>query len=522
MATLNPTRRPLTLVAKITLAVVLVIAVFLTSGIDCWGGRCACTPRLVDTYFHPYSRSGVLAVNAQSRLLYSSADDAMAIAVLDADDAMGGPLFSVPTEGYLGGVALDETGNKVYVPQGFSKSVRVVDGNTHVHHDIMVPAATNAIGSLAVDPARRRLYVVRNDDLNVALFDTASERYLGSVASGCCTTPSMLIGVDRSTGVLLVLDTGDGTLSAFDANGDRIASLDVEGPPLRFTVDSDQHRAYIAVDQPQQVTVVDIDPASGTAFTVLAHIPLRDRPTDIALDPAAHIGYVANSGTNTLTLIDLAANRRILDLPIGHQPGYLAVDTATARVFVALANQGVAIVQGCPAARRRLSGLRGMFTRPTSRPSPRSIATPVDHSSPTEAALRRAYVRGERMFVNRTQCLDGVTTYEAAEAVTAIATAGARVVDAGAAGQMCGVGTDFPQPDMAAAGYFFSVPVLEPGAEVPTVWTFESATRTLLTTDRPATLHVTRSLEAPTTPWRESLWWLSRCKTKVPEAECAR
>jgi len=211
-----------------------------------------------------------------------------------------------------------------------------------------------------------------------------------------------------------------------------------------------------------------------------------------------------------------------MDVTVGYQPGPIAVERVTARVFTALGNQGLAIVQGCPTPRRGLAGFLDPSSRPSPPREPRVVATPADRSNPTEAAERRAYVRGERMFVNRTQCLDGVTTHEATLAVKEVEGAGATVVDGGAAGQFCGVGPDFPQPDMASAGYFFSVPVIEPGADTPTVWTFESATRTMLTTERAEGMRVTRAIEAPETPWRESLWWLSRCKTRVLGEECGR
>jgi len=81
MATFTTRRRPLALATKLALVVALVMAVFWMATLRCWGGGCMCTLQLVDTYIHPYSRSGALAVNSTTGLLYSSADDAMAIAV---------------------------------------------------------------------------------------------------------------------------------------------------------------------------------------------------------------------------------------------------------------------------------------------------------------------------------------------------------------------------------------------------------------------------------------------------------
>lgn len=525
MALLPTPRRPFALVAKIALAVALVMAVFSIAGFRCWGGACTCTPRLVDTYTLPYSRVGALAVHTAARLLYASADDAMAIAVFDLDDVVAGPLFSVPTEGYLTGAALDEAANRLYVPQGFSKSVRVIDGITHEHHDISVPDVTNAIGSIVVDPVRHRLYVVRSDDFNVAMFDTQSERYIGPVGQGCCTTPDIRLAIDTTTGLLFVLETHIGRLNVYrgaDRVGQALAAVEFDGPASRIAIDTIRRRAYVSQDERHRVAVVDIEPTSASAFRVVTYIPLRERPSDIALDPASPVGYVTNNSTDTLSLIDPVSNRWIMDVPIGFQPHYMAVDWATARLYVGLGNQEIAIVQGCSSARRGLAALLGSPSRPTPARQPREIATPVEHSSPTEAARRRDYVRCERMFRIRTNCVDGATTHEAVLAMKDVAASGATVVDGGAAGQYCGVGPDNVEPDLAAAGYYYSVPVLATGAVTPTVWTFESATRTMLTEAVPTmvTLRVTRVDKAPESPWRESLWWLSRCKTKALGAPC--
>jgi len=525
MSTSTLPRRLFALAAKIALAVALVVAVFWSARFRCWGGGCTCTPQIVDTYMHPYSRSGALAVNSTTGLLYSSADDAMAVAVFDVDHVMNGPLFSVPTEGYLTSVALDETTNKLYFVQGFSKSVRVIDGATHDHHDIAVRDVKNALGSTVVDPVRHRLYVVRSDDFDIAVFDTVSERSIGAVGKGCCSTPDIRLAVDTTTGLLFVLDTAEGRLSAFSAEDpdDRsLAVIDVGGVSTRMVVDSARSRAYISQDEPQQLVVVDVDPSSPTAFSMIAQIVLRDRPGEIAIDPASHLAYVSNTHTDTLSLIDLAANRWIMDTPIGYQPSVMAVDPTTARVYVALNIQGVGIVQGCPAVHRGLAGSPRPSSQPASGRGPRVVTTPVDHGKLPEAAARLDYVRCERMFRIRTNCVEGPATHEGAMATADIEASGARVVDRGAAGQYCGVAPDNVERDLAAAGFYYSVPVVEAGAAEPSVWTFASATRTMLAEEATRTLRVARVEAAPESPWREALWWLSRCKTRALGEACCR
>ncbi len=53
---------------------------------------------------------------------------------------------------------------------------------------------------------------------------------------------------------------------------------------------------------------------------VAANIPLHSQPVSIDLDAAGDLAYVANSGSNTISVLDLKARREIAAIGAGEEP----------------------------------------------------------------------------------------------------------------------------------------------------------------------------------------------------------
>lgn len=498
---------------KYLLVVLLAGVTFSAATAVCVARDCICVIRQVDTIEFPNSRAGLVAVNPTTGLLYVSVDDALEIAVFDTAHLDTGPLARVPTEGYHGGIAVDDRTNRIYVVQSFAQRVRVIDGVTHAYHDIEVPGLVNAMSAVAVDPERRRLYVARADNLDIAVFDTATEAFLGTIGQGCCPSGNIDLALDRVTGLLFVMNAKPGQVSVFQGGGRRVAEIPVGDGPADIALDPEARRTYVTKPDSLSVSVIDMAPESPTAFTVVGNIPMRNNPSAIAIDSGARRAYVTNTTIDTLSIIDLSAARHVQELRIGFQPQSIALDPVTAHAYASLSDGHVAVVQGCPAPRRAEEAAR--------RSAPVAVAAPSVRPDATAEAERRLFVRCNRMFRIRTQCAEGPDVHEAPLAQATIEASGARVLDGGSAGQFCGVPPDYHEADLVAAGFYYSVPVVEPGANTPTVWTFHSTTRTLGQHPVPADTVITRVTAPPATPWQEALWYLSRYQTGLaPEAGC--
>ena len=57
-------------------------------------------------------------------------------------------------------------------------------------------------------------------------------------------------------------------------------------------------------------------------------------PKGIAVNPAGTRVYVANSGSNSISVIDTTSNTVINTVDVGEEPGHLAVNLAGTRVYV--------------------------------------------------------------------------------------------------------------------------------------------------------------------------------------------
>ena len=82
-------------------------------------------------------------------------------------------------------------------------------------------------------------------------------------------------------------------------------------------VDPTVHRAYVANSGSNTVTVID----TTTNIVVGAPIPVGCRPRGVGVDPTVHRAYVANSDSNNVTVIDTTTNTVVgAPIPWGSAP----------------------------------------------------------------------------------------------------------------------------------------------------------------------------------------------------------
>ena len=98
--------------------------------------------------------------------------------------------------------------------------------------------------------------------------------------------------------------------------------------PRAIAVDSERHRMY-AVDQAGGRVVV-LDSVSGASW----NIPVGKAPDALAIDPGANRIYVANSGSNTVSVIDGATETVTATFPAGRIPYAIQLDPGMHKAFV--------------------------------------------------------------------------------------------------------------------------------------------------------------------------------------------
>ncbi len=155
--------------------------------------------------------------------------------------------------------------------------------------------------------------------------------------------------VDPATRLVWVArkDTdGPDFLSTFDADLLIEASEDAAGPnPEAIALNPDTHRVYVANSGDDTISVIDGDPASLTFRQQIASIPTAADPVGLAVDPVAGILFVdtddqgASASTvlaideNTLAVIDSAT------VPGPARRDTIEIDTVLRRIFFARATE---------------------------------------------------------------------------------------------------------------------------------------------------------------------------------------
>ena len=98
--------------------------------------------------------------------------------------------------------------------------------------------------------------------------------------------------------------------------------------------------------------------------TVVGTVPVRGHPVSIDLEPHGDLGYVANSSSNTISIVDLKARREIAVIGAGEEPVEARVSPdGKTLVIPNRAGNSVSLAEPGLAPGKRSRGLRGLPRR---------------------------------------------------------------------------------------------------------------------------------------------------------------
>jgi YVTN family beta-propeller protein/VCBS repeat-containing protein len=111
-----------------------------------------------------------------------------------------------------------------------------------------------------------------------------------------------------------------------------VTPIPVGSLPEGVAVNPVTNLVYVANLGSNTVSVID----GETSKIAAKPIPVGTRPWGVAVNPATNRVYVTNLGSNTVTVIDAATNAVVGSaIPVGRDPEGIAVNPATNRVYVA-------------------------------------------------------------------------------------------------------------------------------------------------------------------------------------------
>jgi YVTN family beta-propeller protein len=252
-------------------------------------------------------------------------------------------------------------------------------------------APTVHVGSvpngIAINPATHTAYVANGGDSTLSVIDT--RKCAAPYAASCPTTVPTIHGVDSARGVAVdvatdtVYVTDDGSkdiISVIDGAtcnasittgcGQTPTTVAVGQVPYGIVLDSAAHTVYVANSSSDTVSVIDTRNcrAGNTAgcSQTPASVKVGIEPLGITLDETTHTVYVANVQDNTLSLIDTrtcqatdttGCGAAMPTVAAGEAPRGVAIDSANGTLYVAdVANEMVAILDASTCRASNTSG----------------------------------------------------------------------------------------------------------------------------------------------------------------------
>jgi YVTN family beta-propeller protein len=196
--------------------------------------------------------------------------------------------------------------------------------NPAIVNNIAVGSSPQGVG---VNPSTNRVYVANGLSDSVSVIDGATEAVVATIGVG---DQPVGVAVNSTTLRIYVANLGSDSVSVIDGETNTVtATIAVGDQPLGVGVNRDTNRIYVSNLASHDVSVID-----GATETVVATIPVGLNPYGIAVNAVTNRVYVANFGSDTVSVIDGADNTQLTTIPTAHWPTGVGVNATTNRIYV--------------------------------------------------------------------------------------------------------------------------------------------------------------------------------------------
>lgn len=316
--------------------------------------------------------------------------------------SIGGPTSSMITNFYgAGSVAVDQSTDTLYATSMAENNVSVLNGarcdatNTS-GCTRFAPMTTvgNSTQGVADDPATHTVYVTNRGDNTVSVINTAVCN--ASHLAGCDHAwPTVNVGnyaqdlrVDIATDTIYVVNANDSTVSVINGAtcnaltsagcNQTAATVPVGNGPFALVVDQLTDTVYVANSGDNTVSVIDGATCNGNNNAGCSQTPatvaVGSGPSGVAVDEQTNTVYVTNTNTNTVSVLngatcDSADQGGCSQTPgtvtVGNNPYPIAVDQSTGAVYVGNDGDGtLSLINGTTCNATDTAGCGKLITVP--------------------------------------------------------------------------------------------------------------------------------------------------------------
>ncbi len=196
------------------------------------------------------------------------------------------------------------------------------------------------VHGVAVAPEIHRVYASSTGTHQVTALDTETLKIVGT--AGPVTYPDGLAYAPKQNKVF-VSDEHGGVDAVVDAASNKlITNISLGGGAGNTVYDALSGHILVAVHDVNLLAV--IDPATNQ---IIRRVPLAGikNPHGIALDPRAHVAFVAGEENHSLAMVDLNTMKILSDYQVGEDPDVLAYDPGLKRLYVSAESGTVTVFQ---------------------------------------------------------------------------------------------------------------------------------------------------------------------------------
>jgi YVTN family beta-propeller protein len=191
---------------------------------------------------------------------------------------------------------------------------------------------------IAIDPNTKKVYVTNFGNNTVSVINGTIDKVMRNVTVG--ESPSG-IAIDPNTQKVYVANTVSNTVSVIDEKNINLSKgpflkdqynrvgIKVDKSPNGIAIDPATQKVYVANTDSDTVSIID-----GTMDTVNNNtIPVGKSPASIAIDPVTGKVYVAN--LESVSVIDSTTDKVMRNVTtVGKSPNGVAIDSYTGKVYV--------------------------------------------------------------------------------------------------------------------------------------------------------------------------------------------
>lgn len=235
-------------------------------------------------------------------------------------------------------LAITPDGSKVFVANSGSDSapgntVSIIETSTNEVSTISVGFGPSGI---AITPDSSKVYVA-NSIGTVSVIDTSTDNEVKRIPVGFEPGGMAITPTGCAVSKAYVTNFGDGTVSVIDVQNDTVIGdpIRVGLGPRGITLTPDCSKVYVANSFSNTVSVIN------TSTNKVTTIPVGSNPVVAIIAPDGSKVYLANSGSNTVSVIDIEksvtdpTNAVIDTLDVGSNPIGIAITGNSSKFYVA-------------------------------------------------------------------------------------------------------------------------------------------------------------------------------------------